>query len=138
MNEEKTLEELLANLSKNVATINEWREKQNSNELDDILKDFDLYAKELDAGKMENAYISNIRMTTAAKLMHISMQNVVDNSRMIGDILYYKNPKTGEAIIVGDDENVLYADDTIPWISHLEAYEMGNRTPIECFEESEG
>ncbi len=134
-NNEKTLEELLEDLTKNMNSINKNIDLDKDEELNGLFKKLDLFMEQKDDSSFEE-YVGNTKMYIAANYMNSTIKEVSENSRMIGDILYYKNSKTGNAIIVEDEDNVLFADAATPWIDHLEAYEKGERTPIEFFFES--
>lgn len=46
--------------------------------------------------------------------------------------LYFSVPeKGGGSLIIGDDGGVLYADSSVGYSRHLEAYRQGIRTPLE-------
>ncbi len=134
-NNDKSLEELLEDLTKNMNSVNKNIDLDKDDELNDLFKKLDLFMEQKDETSFEE-YVGNTRMYIAANFMNTTIKEVSENSRMIGDILYYKSSKTGDALIIEDEENFLFADADTPWIDHLEAYERGERTPIEFFFES--
>ena len=76
----------------------------------------------------------------AAKLLQIDVEVIVENSGEIEDLsaLYVSIPeKGGPSLIVGDDGSVLYADSSVGYTRHVEAFRSGTRTPIESFGVSE-
>ncbi len=76
------------------------------------------------------------QIALAAKLLNLTTDEVQANSDIIPELsaLYVSIPiKSGESLIVGNDGQVLYADSSIGYTKHLEAYKEGKRTPIESF-----
>ena len=45
--------------------------------------------------------------------------------------------KGGASLIIGSDGSVLYADSSIGYSRHVEAFKEGKRTPIDAFEANE-
>ena len=76
----------------------------------------------------------------AAKLLQIDLKKVEDYGGMIDDLsaLDVSVPeKGGDSLIVGIDGGVLYANSSIGYSRHVEAFKKGNRTPLEAFERNE-
>ena len=72
----------------------------------------------------------------AAKLLRLSVEDARKYHYVVeGDNLVYVGVpvKGGEAIIVGTDGTVLYANSSISYERHLEEFRRGTRTPIEAF-----
>ena len=76
------------------------------------------------------------QIALAAKLLNLTSEEVQANSDIIPELsaLYVSIPiKSGESLIVGNDGQVLYADSSVGYTKHLEAYKEGKRTPIVSF-----
>ena len=46
----------------------------------------------------------------------------------------YEDCRDGRALLIGADGSVLFADSSIPYEEHLQAFRDGIRTPLEDFE----
>ncbi len=80
---------------------------------------------------------TNEKKRLAAKLFQMDIKEIEENSGIIEELsaLYVSIPvKGGASLIVGDDGSVLYADSSVGYSRHLEAYKAGKRTPIDAFE----
>lgn len=78
----------------------------------------------------------NEKYKIAVKLLQIDLETIIENSGEIEDLsaLYVSIPeKGGPSLIVGDDGSVLYADSSVGYTRHVEAFRSGTRTPIESF-----
>ena len=76
----------------------------------------------------------------AAQLLQMDIKEIEELGGIIDDIsaLYVSVPeKGGASLIVGSDGSVLYADSSIGYSSHVEAFKNGTRTPIDAFKANE-
>lgn len=74
------------------------------------------------------------KIKLAAKLLMISVEQAEKHSGKIDEVsaMYFSIPeKGGGSLIIGDDGGVLYADSSVGYKRHLEAYKQGIRTPID-------
>lgn len=74
------------------------------------------------------------KIKLAAKLLMISVDQAEKYSGKIDEVsaMYISIPeKGGGSLIIGDDGGVLYADSSVGYKRHLEAYKQGIRTPID-------
>ena len=70
----------------------------------------------------------------AAKLLMITTEQAEKYSGKIDELsaMYFSIPeKGGGSLIIGDDGGVLYADSSVGYKRHLEAYLKGVRTPLD-------
>ncbi len=76
----------------------------------------------------------NEKIELASRLLGVPVDEM---KSYCGDIaeapaLYFSIPeKGGGSLIIGDDGGVLYADSSVGYKRHLEAYLQGIRTPID-------
>lgn len=76
----------------------------------------------------------------AATLLQMDIQDIEENCGVIDELsaLYVSVPvKGGASLIVGKDGSVLYADSSVGYSRHLEAFKEGKRTPIDAFDTNE-
>lgn len=76
----------------------------------------------------------------AARLLRQPLGEIEANSGRIEELaaLYVSFPvKGGESLLVGGDGSVLYADSSVDFSCHLDAFRQGVRTPTEAFEANE-
>lgn len=76
----------------------------------------------------------------AATLLQMDIQDIEENCGVIDELsaLYVSIPvKGGASLIVGNDGSVLYADSSVGYSRHLEAFKEGKRTPIDAFDTNE-
>ncbi len=74
------------------------------------------------------------KIELAAKLLKVPVDSLKNCYGEIEEVsaLYFSIPeKGGGSLIIGDDGSVLYADSSIGYKRHLEAYKQGIRTPID-------
>lgn len=74
------------------------------------------------------------KIELASQLLEISVEAARDCSGELTEIpaLYFSVPeKGGGSLIIGDDGSVLYADSSVGYARHLNAYKQGIRTPID-------
>nr|WP_295949793.1 hypothetical protein [uncultured Agathobaculum sp.] len=74
------------------------------------------------------------KIELASKLLNVSVENLNACYGEIADVsaTYFSIPqKGGGSLIIGDDGSVLYADSSVGYKRHLEAYLDGIRTPID-------
>lgn len=70
----------------------------------------------------------------AASLLMIPVDQAEKYSGRIDEVdaMYFSVPeKGGGSLIIGDDGCVLYADSSVGYTRHLEAYKQGIRTPVD-------
>ncbi|HBN86461.1 MAG TPA: hypothetical protein DDZ89_21800 [Clostridiales bacterium] len=76
------------------------------------------------------------QIALAAKLLKVTIEVVQENCGFIGlnKALYYCNSvKGGDALMVGQDGTVLFADSSVGYNKHLYEFQQGRRTPLEAF-----
>ena len=76
----------------------------------------------------------NEQIKLAAKLLMITAEQAEKYSGQIDEVsaMYFSIPeKGGGSLIIGDDGGVLYADSSVGYKRHLDAYKQGIRTPID-------
>lgn len=76
----------------------------------------------------------NDKIKLAAKLLMITAEQAEKYSGKIDEVsaMYFSVPeKGGGSLIISDDGGVLYADSSVGYKRHLEAYKQGIRTPID-------
>lgn len=86
-------------------------------------------------GKMEN---KEKAISLAAKLLNISESQVSDYSHTIDGVeaLYISIPvKGGDSLIVSYSGEVLYANSSIDYDTHLKEFLKGTRTPLDVFKQ---
>lgn len=72
----------------------------------------------------------------AAQLLQMDIKEIEKYGGMIDDLsaLYVSVPeKGGVSLIVGSDGSVLYADSSVGYPRHINAFKEGMRTPIDAF-----
>lgn len=70
----------------------------------------------------------------AAKILNVPVETLTDCRGEIpeANAVYFSVPeKGGGSLIIGDDGSVLYADSSVGYKRHLEAYLKGVRTPLD-------
>ena len=70
------------------------------------------------------------KIELASKLLNVSVENLNACYGEIADVSSIPQ-KGGGSLIIGDDGSVLYADSSVGYKRHLEAYLDGIRTPID-------
>ena len=81
----------------------------------------------------------NQQIELAAKLLQLSIEDARKYHYVIDEdsLVYVGVPeKGGDAIIVGKDGTVLYANSSVGYSRHLDEYRKGTRTPLEAFDEA--
>lgn len=74
------------------------------------------------------------KIELAAKLLNVPVEFLTGSSGEISEAnaMYFSIPeKGGGSLIIGDDGGVLYADSSVGYKRHLEAYLQGIRTPLD-------
>ena len=74
------------------------------------------------------------QIALAAELLMISTEQAKNNCGRIDELsaMYFSIPvKGGGSLIIGDDCGVLYADSSVGYKRHVEAFKQGIRTPLE-------
>jgi hypothetical protein len=76
------------------------------------------------------------QVTIAARLLGMSESEALANSRSLPEIdaVHFWQPvRGGGSLIVSRDGSVLYANSSVTWDVHLEAFKSGRRTdPADC------
>lgn len=76
----------------------------------------------------------NEKIELASRLLGVPVDEMKSYCGDIAEIpaVYFSVPeKGGGSLIIGDDGGVLYADSSVGYKRHLEAYLQGIRTPID-------
>lgn len=76
-------------------------------------------------------------INSAAKLLKITVDEASKYCHEIVGLnaLYFSVPvKGGDSLIIDENNDVLYANSSISYEEHIQAYKSGKRTPIEAFE----
>ena len=74
-------------------------------------------------------------MALAAKLLHVSQAEAAEYSYYMKDLdaFYFSVPvKGGDSLIIRGEE-VLYADSSVSFEDHTQAFVNGMRTPLDAF-----
>lgn len=74
------------------------------------------------------------KIKLAAKLLNVPVNALTDCCGEIAeaDAMYFSVPeKGGGSLIIGNDGGILYADSSVGYKRHLEAYLKGIRTPLD-------
>lgn len=74
----------------------------------------------------------------AAKLLKITEKEAGEYSHEIEGLnaLYFSVPiKGGDSLIIDENNEILYANSSVSYNAHINAYKEGKRTPKEAFED---